>query len=128
MSELINYLNANCKSQWSGRIWLDIEGSQYWTGNTANNQAWYKQLRDSCTTYGVRCGIYSSASQWSAIFGSTSFVYGNNLPLWYAHYDNIAAFSDFSSFGGWSTPYAKQYIGDATICSMGVDVNYAPAF
>ena len=29
-------------------------------------------------------------------------------PLWYAHYDNLPAFSDFVSFGGWKTPYAKQ--------------------
>jgi hypothetical protein len=23
-------------------LWLDIEGSQYWTGNAARNQAWYE--------------------------------------------------------------------------------------
>lgn len=100
MSELINHLNSNCKSQWSGRIWLDIEGSQYWLGSSSSNQAWYKQLRDACKTYGVSCGVYSSASQWQAIFGSTSFSYGSDLPLWYAHYDNNPSFSDFSSFGG----------------------------
>lgn len=128
MSELVSYLNSNCKSQWSGRIWLDIEGSQYWLGSSSANQNWYKQLKDSCTTYGVTCGIYSSSSQWSAIFGSTSFSYGSNLPLWYAHYDNNPSFSDFSSFGGWTKPYAKQYQGDVTLCSMGVDKNYAPTF
>lgn len=42
MSELINYLKSNCASAWSGRVWLDIEGTQYWTGSTNNNQAWYK--------------------------------------------------------------------------------------
>jgi len=42
MSELVTYLDANCKSQWSGRVWLDIEGSQYWLGSTSSNQAWYK--------------------------------------------------------------------------------------
>lgn len=30
------------------------------------------------------------------------------MPLWYAHYDNSPSFSDYSSFGGWSEPYAKQ--------------------
>jgi len=115
MSELVSYLNANCKTQWTGKIWLDIEGSQYWLGSASSNQAWYKQLVDACTTYGVSCGVYSSASQWSAIFGSTSFVYGNNLQLWYAHYDNIPSFYDFSSFGGWTSPYAKQY-GGGSVC------------
>lgn len=46
MSELVSYLNSKCKTQFSGRIWLDIEGSQYWLGNTASNQAWYK-VRDN---------------------------------------------------------------------------------
>lgn len=43
----------------------------------------------------------------------------------YAHYDNNPAFSDFSAFGGWSSPHAKQYAGDVTQCSLGVDKNYA---
>jgi hypothetical protein len=42
MNELISYLNANCKAQWSGRIWLDIEGSEYWFSSSSSNQAWYK--------------------------------------------------------------------------------------
>ena len=70
----------------------------------------------------------------------------------YAHYDNVAAFSDFKAFAGWTTPYAKQYAGDVTLCryalslehwwstdsldnvfvcfigSMGIDKNYSPAF
>lgn len=127
VSELVSYLNTNCKSQWSGRIWLDIEGSSYWTGNTTNNRTWYQQLKDACVK-SATCGVYSSASQWSAIFGSLSYCYGNSLPLWYAHYDNNPSFSDFSTFGCWTTPYAKQYAGDVTMCSMGVDKNYAPAF
>jgi hypothetical protein len=64
----------------------------------------------------VKCGVYSSSSQWSAIFGSTSYSYGSNLPLWYAHYDNKASFSDYTKFGGWSSPHAKQYAGDTTEC------------
>jgi len=128
MSELVSYLNGNCKSEWSGRIWLDIEGSQYWTSSTSSNQAWYKNLVSACSTYGVKCGVYSSKSQWSAIFGSTSFTYGNSLPLWYAHYDNNPSFSDFATFGGWTSPHAKQYIGDTTLCSMGIDKNYSPSF
>lgn len=34
----------------------------------------------------------------------------------YAHYDNNPSFSDFSSFGGWKSPHAKQYAGDVTQC------------
>lgn len=42
MGELITFLTNHCKSKWSGRIWLDIEGSSYWLNSTASNQAWYK--------------------------------------------------------------------------------------
>lgn len=67
-------------------------------------------------------GIYSSASQWKPITGdSHSF---SSLPLWYAHYDSNPSFSDFSSFGGWSKPAIKQYAGDQSFCSAGVDKNF----
>jgi len=127
MDEVVKYMNANCKTEWSGRIWLDIEGSQYWKGSSSANQAWYQQLVDACKSQ-TKCGVYSSASQWSALFGSTTYKYGYDLPLWYAHYDNSPSFSDFSAFGGWSTPHAKQYMGDITTCGMDTDKNYAVSF
>lgn len=34
----------------------------------------------------------------------------------YAHYDNKQTFSDFAPFGGWTVPYAKQYMGDVYDC------------
>jgi hypothetical protein len=51
------------------------------------------------------------------------------MPLWYAHYENEPnpSFSDFTSFGGWSTPSYKQFKGTTTVCGMGIDENYAPA-
>jgi hypothetical protein len=128
VGELVNYLNANCPNHWTGRIWLDIEGSQYWKGNYADNKNFYENLVDACKNKSPKCGVYSSSSQWSAIFGSTSYSYGSGLPLWYAHYDGSASFSDFSSFGGWTSPHAKQYAGTTTVCSTGVDKNYAPSY
>jgi|LauGreSBDMM110SN_4_FD.fasta_scaffold423276_1 hypothetical protein len=29
--ELVSYLDSNCKANWSGRVWLDIEGIKYIT-------------------------------------------------------------------------------------------------
>ena len=130
MGEMVSYLNANCQSSWSGRVWLDIEGTQYWLGSSSKNQQWYSSLVESCASHNVACGIYSSSYQWSSIFGSTSYknpVAG--MPLWYAHYENTPnpSFSDFSAFGGWSTPTYKQYKGTTTVCGMGIDENYGPA-
>jgi GH25 family lysozyme M1 (1,4-beta-N-acetylmuramidase) len=71
---------------------------------------------------GINLGIYSSASQWKPIMGdSHDFA---NLPLWYAHYDNNPSYSDFTSFGGWTKPNVKQYMGTTAICSASVDKNY----
>ena len=41
LNSMVNYLKANCPGSWSTFVWLDIEGSQYWTGNTTSNRAWY---------------------------------------------------------------------------------------
>jgi len=107
-----------------GKIWLDIEGTQYWGGQSAN-QGFFNGLVAGCRSAGVSCGVYSSASQWNPIFGS-SFTGGSAMPLWYAHYDNSPSFGDFSSFGGWKTPYMKQYNGDQTVCGFDVDLNWTP--
>jgi hypothetical protein len=117
-------LKSNCPNSWTNKIWLDIEGSSYWTGSTTSNRAWYQKLVDACTASGYSCGVYSSASQWSAIMGSSSYCYGSSLPLWYAHYDNLKSYSDYSTFGCWTKPSMKQYQGDVTLCSFGVDMDY----
>lgn len=127
LSTMTSYLKTSCNSSWSGTIWLDIEGSQYWLGSYSSNQAWYESLVDACTSSGYTCGVYGSKSQWQELFGSSTYSYGSALPLWYAHYDNSASFSDYDSyaFGGWSSPFMKQYEGDVYQCSQGVDKNYA---
>jgi len=125
---LVSYFKTNCSTAWKGRVWLDIENKDYWTGDTTANRKWYQELVDACTsTAGISCGVYSSAYfGWEDIFGTTSYAYGSYLPLWYAHYDKTASFSDFTPFGNWSKPWGKQYIGDTTVCSMNVDVSYIP--
>jgi len=127
LTTMLNYLNTNCKSSWSGRVWLDIEGSQYWLGSYTNNKNWYQQLVDACTSNAPSCGVYTSSNEWQTIFGSTTYSYGSSLPLWYPHYDNSPSFSDFKAFGGWTSPYMKQYAGDVTACSIDVDKSYCPS-
>jgi hypothetical protein len=48
----------------------------------------------------------------------------------YAHYDNVASFSDYSSysFGCWTSPFAKQYYGTTSVCGASIDKNYATDF
>ncbi len=136
MSTLVSHLQDNCEEAWSGRVWLDIEGSEYWTGSYTNNEAFFESLVDSCASTGVRCGVYSSQYQWQSIFGSTSYCYGDNsdgsFPVWYSHYDNDPAFDDYYSkysFGCWTdltlNPLAKQFSGTTSVCGASVDLNSA---
>ena len=127
VSEAISHLNGCGTGVWSKWLWLDIEAASLWKGSSTANRSWYQQLVDACNSHaGVTCGIYGSYYQWEDIFGSAGYCYGSNLPLWYAHWDNSISFNDYSNleFGCWKTPYAKQYVGDTTLCGMGIDKDY----
>jgi len=115
-----------------GMVWLDIETNPStgcsWTGYSGSDNCNYIQsLVNAVKSKGGSPGIYSSQYMWGTIVGST---YGctsvSSVPVWYAHYDGVASFSDWSSvsFGGWSKPAMKQYEGDAYLCSTSVDENY----
>jgi len=106
------------------KLWFDIEGPQYWSTDTSTNVAFMTDLIKTATSLGVDFGIYTSASQWQPIMGSSTI--GSPFDLWYAHYDNTKSFSDFTPFNGWTKPTMKQYNGDATMCGVGVDLDWSP--
>jgi hypothetical protein len=56
MNELVSHLSKNCDDSFTGRVWLDIEGSQYWLGSSSKNQAWYKV--NSVVCYAAVCLIF----------------------------------------------------------------------
>lgn len=62
--------------------------------------------------HGHSVGIYTLASAWNPITGSSTAFKGYSL--WYAHFDNNYNFNDFVPFGGWTTPAMKVsgYIED----------------
>ena len=61
VNDMVTYLKNNCSADWSGRIWLDIEGTQYWFGNYTSNRSWYQALVTACESHtGVTCGVYAS--------------------------------------------------------------------
>eukprot|EP00048_Salpingoeca_helianthica_P015829 m.228805 g.228805 ORF g.228805 m.228805 type:complete len:237 (+) comp17602_c0_seq1:22-732(+) len=109
-----------------GMVWLDIEGTQYWSGDVNYNRNFFSALVARLQAQGQYVGVYTSASQWNPIMGD--WAGGAKLPLWYAHYDNSPSFSDFSPFGGWTSPSIKQYQGDASACGAGIDINWYPDF
>jgi len=107
-----------------GMLWLDIEGTQYWMGQTAN-RAFFEGLVHEAQAMGVVLGVYSSDSQWIPIFGS-GYNGGAQFPLWYAHYDGQPNFNDWFPFAGWSRPAIKQYNGDVGGCGLDLDQDWYP--
>ena len=116
----VGALNNNTASY--RMFWLDIEGPQYWS-DASSNQNCFQDMVSAASSAGLSLGVYTSASQWNPIMGS-GYTGGSSYPLWYAHYDGAKDFSDFQPFGGWSSPTMKQYDGDTTMCGAGVDLNY----
>lgn len=110
-------------------IWLDIETNTSpgcgWSQNFALNCEFTARLADAAAKSGKKIGIYASNHMWGVIMGGADrcnkFM---QLPLWYAHYDNVINFSDFQPFGGWTKPHAKQYKGTTALCNASVDLNY----
>lgn len=62
LNNMVNYIKTNCPTYWDGWVWLDIEGSQYWTGSSASNKTWYQNLVNACESNAnvVQCGVYTS--------------------------------------------------------------------
>ena len=50
----------------------------------------------------------------------------NQFLLWYAHYDGIPSFSDFSPFGPFKSPFAKQYNDNCDTCGLNSDCDWSP--
>ena len=104
------------------RLWFDIEGE--WSSSYGTNQAFLMEMVEHARAIGIVYGIYCSEYYWGLFFGSYTFAYASEAPMWYAHYDYDASFSDWTPFGGWSWPMIKQYQGTTSMCDASVDLNY----
>eukprot|EP01088_Endostelium_zonatum_P002039 TRINITY_DN12465_c0_g1_i1.p1 TRINITY_DN12465_c0_g1~~TRINITY_DN12465_c0_g1_i1.p1 ORF type:complete len:215 (-),score=29.64 TRINITY_DN12465_c0_g1_i1:48-692(-) len=119
---LFNYLNGRVRY---GTIWLDIEGpGTYWGGDTGANSQFIGEMLSRGRALGATIGVYTSKSQWIPITGGSTVA--SSAPLWYAHYDGVEGFGDFSAFGGWSRPAMKQFRGNVNSCGTGIDENWYP--
>lgn len=126
VAETIQVMNSH--GMRIGTIWLDVEvdkQAQNWP-SVGDNRKILVAFRNAWNRSGLKWGVYTSRSQWSAITGgrSASWVLDSSKPLWYAHYDNLPNFHDFTAFGGWTKPKMKQYVGDRSICGARIDLNY----
>jgi len=112
---------ASVKDSFS-TIWIDIEAAKWRT--TGQNRLFFESMVAACRATGKQCGVYTSKVFWTQIMGA-SYTGGSSLPLWYPHYQSPSqqAMTDFSAFGGWTQPWAKQYKETTTVCGIGADLN-----
>mmetsp|Transcript_6541 Transcript_6541/g.4910 ORF Transcript_6541/g.4910 Transcript_6541/m.4910 type:complete len:141 (-) Transcript_6541:50-472(-) len=113
-----------------GTVWVDVEinpssGCSWYSYSSSSNCSFLKELVNALKAYGKPVGIYSSVYQWEESMGSRYACtdVASGTPLWYASWNGQQSFSDWSAFGGWSSPAMKQYKGDTTLCGAGVDLN-----
>ena len=126
----VNSLISNLGSANYGMIWIDVEtnpssGCSWSSYSGSSNCQYVTELVNAIKAKGKVPGIYSSYYMWEDIMGNAASCTGlSGVQLWYAHYDNKETFSDFKSFGGWSKPAMKQYMGDTTLCGFDVDLSF----
>ncbi|RUS26809.1 glycoside hydrolase superfamily [Jimgerdemannia flammicorona] len=93
VQELVNFVNTN--HMLVQKIWLDIEVDSSspsvgcpnnWKMGISQNKVVAQQFNSAMKATQWKWGIYSSASQWSQIFGSTAYVLNNAFPVWYAQF------------------------------------------
>ncbi|MCB9762791.1 MAG: hypothetical protein H6739_23525 [Alphaproteobacteria bacterium] len=106
--------------------WIDVEPyAQTWGTDTAHNVKMLAELILAAQARRLSVGVYTSASAWAQITGSTTRF--ADLPLWYYHWDAQDNFDDFQAFGGWTAPTMKQYFGNGNLDGVGYDANWIPS-
>ncbi|KAI8138492.1 glycoside hydrolase superfamily [Fennellomyces sp. T-0311] len=107
-------------------LWLHVEDGNWWSpgGNRRTLEDFKAALDAASETTLWKWGIKTSQAEWKMITGSTDWVLDGNVPLWYSNYDGSPSFEDFTPFGGWTTPFSKQYAKDSSFCDATFSESY----
>jgi|HubBroStandDraft_6_1064221.scaffolds.fasta_scaffold122643_2 GH25 family lysozyme M1 (1,4-beta-N-acetylmuramidase) len=109
-----------------GTYWFDVESGAGWsTTDLSSNASFLANLVAAAEALGLTVGIYTSEYDWLSVINDDSC---SSYPLWYAEYQTPpeANFDGFSSFGGWTQPAMKQFVGDESCSGVSYDGNWAP--
>jgi len=130
-SEEVPEWRKNSVGKSYGMVWVDVEINPStgcgWGTNYANNCNFLNDLVGRLQQHGLNVGIYASEYMWSTVMGSLgacTSVAAKTSQYWYAHYDGVQSFSDYKKTGGWTKPAIKQFRGDVSACSIGIDQNF----
>lgn len=127
-AQLLSNLSVNAVK--FDAVMLDIEGSDWDNYTQAENQVFLTQLRQGLESGGAKVTVYCGTN-WVSYFGP-NFNTFSDLPVIYAHYDNVPSFYDWfdTPYGGWTAPAGKQFWDGSegeTICGTGaLDWDWSP--
>ncbi|ETN71936.1 hypothetical protein NECAME_19099, partial [Necator americanus] len=112
--------NINVRS-----VWVQVNSSVAWYSNNTTNVNFLNSILSRARQYGLSIGIYTNMYDWNKITGGATVT---NAMLWYSNVygsgvtnESPADYSDFLSFGGWTTPSVKQFAQAETVCSVTVN-------
>jgi hypothetical protein len=92
------------------RFWIDVEAWQWWAECDANIAWLTPLLKHAHARLGVaRVGFYAGHNFFTTYFCNTTMYSDMGVHLWYARWDFNASFYNFTSYGGWTDPFMKQY-------------------
>ena len=111
-------------------IMLDVEGDKWNEYSAEENQEFMLSLRAVFDSQQIPLIMYAG-SAWESYFGS-NFTAFKDVPLIYAHYDNIPSFYDYdyAPYGGWDKASGKQFydgIDPEILCDLPLDWDWSPA-
>ena len=107
-------------------MYFSVVGSR--SSSHAANREFLEALTNRALELNIKVGIYSSYADWENLMGlDYQFPNAASYPLWYPHYDTKHSFDGFKAFGGWTTPFMKQYDDDdCHTCLFEINKNYRP--
>ncbi|KAF2068699.1 hypothetical protein CYY_009978 [Polysphondylium violaceum] len=120
INQIAQYISSNGITL--GNLWIDVEQCNGCWGSLSSNAQFVTACVNNAKSAGLPVGVYTSSGEWPQTVGNLNSL--SSFPLWYAHYDNNPSFSDFTSFGGWSSGVMKQYQGNTQQCGVSVDLDY----
>jgi peptidoglycan hydrolase-like protein with peptidoglycan-binding domain len=100
--------NLSLNSVVYSAVMLDIEGSPWEKYSQKENRDFISAIRKTLNSAGVNVTVYCGR-EWPTYFGHDFHDFAD-VPLIYAHYDNIPSYYDFyPAYGGWTRPAGKQF-------------------
>jgi len=131
--EICNGVARGLPAKFNGTVWLEVKNEpRRWSQDIQFRIGYLDQLVRVCQSHGLKVGISSSGSDWSAVVGylgiGTKTL--NAVPVWYSNSNGVASFDDFdyAGFGAWDSPTMKNYQANTYLCNFFVlSLNYFEA-